>query len=213
MIKTYSIIAIIYGGSGRECAQAVEKAIKDMHKEGKYPIVPYILAKEVLNSFSIINKVKELIERASASVIILTFDDVDNTRVRQNVLIEMGMALAFTGIERCFFLSEKEQLPEDFPSDLKGDINPNVFDKNNTCDIANRLKSTLIADLNLISNAGILNNSHYVYDFRHVLDDIPAHIFNENANSQMQHILDEWYNNICSFDYVYEKIMYIAERI
>lgn len=67
------------------------------------------MKKEILSSANIMEAGQDIISDSSACLIILTFDDIDNTRVRQNVLIELGMALAYIRKENCFFLCDKQK--------------------------------------------------------------------------------------------------------
>lgn len=213
MIKKYENISIIYGASGRDCAVKMEQELKRRHIEEFYPIKPYILANEVLSSSSILDTVKRIITASSACIVILTFDDVNQTRVRQNVLVELGIALTLIDLNNCFFISEKAQLPDDFPSDLKGVINPNYFDKSNPDEIVKKTCDAIIRHLGLKHYRDILKDNRYIYDYRRVLDDIPLHIFEKKADTQMEHILDEWEANIASFEFVVERIMYLVERL
>lgn len=87
MISKYKNISIIYGGSGAECAESIHKKLIQDHISFYYPIRSLIMKKEILSSANIMETVQNIISNLSACVIILTFDDIDNTRVRQNVLI------------------------------------------------------------------------------------------------------------------------------
>ncbi len=213
MINKYKNISIIYGASGKECALRMDKELRRLHLDEFYPIRPYILANEILSSSSILDTVKDIIASSSACIVILTFDDVDGTRVRQNVLVEIGMALMLIDKENCFFISEKQKLPEDFPSDLQNVINPNYFDKNDLDSVVSKTCQELIRHLKIKNYRDILSDNNYLYDYKRVLDDIPAHIFEEKADVQLDHILDEWENNIESFEFVVERIMYLVERL
>lgn len=213
MINKYKNISIIYGASGKECALRMENELRRLHLDEFYPIRPYILANEILSSSSILDTVKSIIASSSACIVILTFDDVDGTRVRQNVLVEVGMALMLIDKENCFFISEKQKLPEDFPSDLQNVINPNHFDKNDLDSVVTKTCSELLRHLNIKNYRDILSDNNYIYDYKKVLDDIPVHIFEEKADIQLDHLLDEWEANISSFEFVTERIMYLVERL
>lgn len=213
MINTYKTISIIYGGSGKDCAKLIHDRIEKLHTQEFLPVKSSILADDILPSSSILNAVREKISESSACVIILTFDDVNNTRIRQNVLIEIGIALSRISEDLCFFLCERKSLPEDFPSDIKGVVNPNYFDKENIHEEVEKICKEITRHLSLKSYSGILHDQRYEYDYRKVLDDIPVTVFDESADVQMASILSEWEKNIRSFDYVSEKIMYLAERL
>ncbi len=213
MINKYKNISIIYGASGKECALKMDAELKRLHLDEFYPIRSYILANEILSSTSILDTVKNIIASSSACIVILTFDDMDGTRVRQNVLVEIGMALMLLKKENCFFISEKRSLPDDFPSDLQGVVNPNYFDKNDLDTIVRKTADELVRHLNIKNYRDILKDNNYIYDYKRVLDDIPIHVFEEKADVQLEHILDEWEKNISSFEFVVERIMYLVERL
>lgn len=212
MISKYKNISIIYGGSGAECAESIHKKLIQDHISFYYPIRSLIMKKEILSSANIMETVQNIISNSSACVIILTFDDIDNTRVRQNVLIELGMALAYIKKENCFFLCDKHRLPDDFPSDLKGFINPNYFDKSNLDITAECISNEIISHLNLECTKNICFDYSYQFN-RSILSDIPPAILEKGMEAQLHGILDEWLKTIKDFDFVSERIMYILERI
>ena len=214
MIDKYKKISIIYGGSGVECAREINNRLKKLHDEEMFPVKSHIIANQILGGSNIFRDVKDAISQSALSIIILTFDDVNGTRIRQNVLIELGMALmTVPHTDNCIFLSEKYPLPDDFPSDLKGWINPNYFDKNNLNEIADKVCSEVKRMLGCRSHSNILSSQSYLYDYGNILNDIPNSIFEEKSDIQLEHILDCWQDNIASFDFVSERIMYVAERI
>lgn len=213
MINNYKHISIIYGDSGLRCAKKIEEKLMAFHTERCFPIKTHILANSILNGEDVLKTVKSIIQNSSACIIILTFDDVNETRVRQNVLIEIGMALMMIDQEKCYFLTERYPLPDDFPSDLST-INPNLFDKNDLEKTAKAVSNTIINDLCLKGaySGGILFDKNYQYDYTRILDDIPAEFTKVVDNSALDKILDIWENNIKSFDYVTERIIYFLER-
>lgn len=214
MINKYKKISIIYGGSGVDCARRINERLIELHEKRLYPLKSNIVANEILDGTNIFQTVRKAISASSLCIIILTFDDVDGTRIRQNVLVELGMALmAVSHTDKCIFLSEKIPLPEDFPSDLKGWINPNYFDKLNPDATIEKVCNEVKKLLGCKSHKDILSSRTYFYDHEHVLDDIPNSVFEEKADIQLEHILDCWSNSVSSFDFVSERIMYMAERI
>lgn len=213
MISKYKKISIIYGGSGLKCAQCINDKLNELHSKDLYPIKCSIVANQILDGRNIFNSVKNAISKSDLCIIILTFDDIDNTRIRQNVLIELGMALmTVSDTNNCIFLSEKTTLPDDFPSDLKW-INANYFDKNNPDEIAEKVSNNVIDLLKSNSYKNLLSASPYIYDYQKILFDIPSDIFEERSNVQLEHILECWEKNIESFDFVSERIMYLSERL
>ena len=128
MINKYKKVSIIYGRGGRECALRIQENLSELHDKKGMPVESHLLADELLSSADIVSRVRDIISSSAMCIILLTFDDVDGTRVRQNVLIEIGMALVLIGRDRCFAVSEKQILPDDFPSDIRGALNVNHMD-------------------------------------------------------------------------------------
>ncbi|MBO7342205.1 MAG: nucleotide-binding protein [Clostridia bacterium] len=213
MINKYKNISIIYGASGKACALKMDSELRRLHLDEFYPIKSFILANEILSSSSILDTIKQIIASSCACIVILTFDDVEGSRVRQNVLVEIGMAMMLIDQKNCFFISEKQTLPDDFPSDLQNVINPNFFDKNDLDGVAKKTCAELVRHLGLKHYRDILKDPNYIYDYKKVLDDIPTNVFEEQADLQLDHILDEWERNVASFEFLPERIMYLAERL
>lgn len=214
MVNKYSKISVIYGGSGRECAKKITAALERLHTERLYPIQPFIVANKIMGGASVFKTVRDAIASSRLSIVILTFDDIDGTRIRQNVLIEIGMALmAVENTDNCIFLSEKVPLPEDFPSDLKGLVNPNYFDKDSIDEVAENVCDTVIEQLKLTPHENVLGDPAYYYDYAKILDDVPQHVFEQRADVQLRSILDSWREAVASFGFASERIMYLLERL
>ena len=211
MIQKYSEVAIIYGGSGNSLAGKLSELISQKHNVEMFPIQPHILQKDILGGRSIMQYVIEMIHKSSVCVIILTFDDADGTRVRQNVLIETGIAWALKGREKCIFLSNLPKLPDDFPSNISHDININYIG-NDIQEVANKVIDEITASLGLLARENLLSDYTYRFDGR-ILDDIPQEILEKKADKQLHDILNEWKKNIKAFDYMSERVMYLLERI
>ena len=214
MIGRYKKISIIYGGSGRNVATKLNERINALHSENFYPSVSAIVAKRVLSSASIFSQIKDAISSSDISIIILTFDDVGQTRVRQNVLVEIGMALmAVDNTDKCIFLTEKYPLPDDFPSDLKGWINANQFDKENIEQVIDDVVQEIVNLLKLKTYKEILSNDKYIFDYENLLSDIPEETYEKKADIQLASILTSWEEGARSFTFASERLMYILERL
>ncbi|MCR4792852.1 MAG: nucleotide-binding protein [Lachnospiraceae bacterium] len=212
MIRKYSKIAIIYGGTGKKLAHGLGEQISKMHKDNQFPMQPMLLEKSILNSDSIMSHVIGMVHESSLCVIIFTFDDADQTRVRQNVLIETGIAWSLKGKEKCIFLSNLLNLPDDFPSNIKTEININYFDADDFSERAVQVSNEIIDILKLEDTRKQLVDENYYYDGK-ILDDIPEEILEKKSDVQLHEILNEWDRNIKSFDYLPERAMYLLERI
>jgi hypothetical protein len=213
MIEGYKKVSVIYGQGGRKCALGIRENIKKLHYEEGMPVESFLLADELLSSEDIVSRVKEIIESSSQCIILLTFDDADGSRVRQNVLIEIGMALVMIGREKCFVVSEKPFLPDDFPSDIRGALNLNYMDIRDAGPAADKITAEIVRKLILKSHSRLLMNQKYVYDYTRVLDDVPGAVFEEKPDLQLAHILDVWLYRVRSFTFTEQRICYILERI
>ena len=212
MIKKYYTVTILWGKSGRDCAAKLAAELKKRHVEEYVPINAFIFEKEALDSSSIMDDVIDKISKSSACVIILTFDDDNGTRVRQNILIETGIAWTKLGKEKLIFLSDKMNLPEDFPSNIRTEINTNFFDKSDPSVTVSKVCNELIASHRIKSTEKLLTSPEYIYDGR-VLDDIEEFLGEEKADVQMRQVTDTWKNSVRNFDYLHERIMYVIERV
>ena len=59
---------------------------------------------QILNSENIVSTIKAIISESDVCIILLTFDDIRNTRVRQNILIELGMAMVLLDSSKIYYL-------------------------------------------------------------------------------------------------------------
>ena len=212
MIKEYYEVTILWGKSGRTCAKRMAEELNYLHEQEYLPIRPYIFEKEAMDSGSIMQSVINKIDNSTACIIILTFDDIDNTRVRQNILIETGVAWSKLGRDKLIFLSDKKVLPNDFPSNIKSEIQINYFDVCDSQETVKKVSRELIRSNNIRSNKDVLNSPEYIYDGR-VIDDIELLVKEGNADLQLRSIIDKWIDNTKRFDYIQEKILYILERV
>lgn len=213
MISKYKKISIIYGRSGREIAVKISNRLNSLHTENFYPLSASIVAKKVMSGTPIFQQIKDTIADSDICIIILTYDDVNGTRVRQNILIEIGMALmTVDSTDRCIFLTEKP-IPEDFPSDLKGWINANIYDKDAPDEVVENIAEEVVDLLNVQSYKDILKTDAYIYDYENILKDIPEAVFEKKADIQLNSILDCWCEGVASFSFVSERITYLLERL
>ena len=110
MISKYKNVAVIYGGKGRNYAEALQKSILKISDEERYPICSKLIMETILTS-ELLSDVMELFRQSEFCVGFLTADDVvlsenQTYRLRQNVVFELGMALMQIGRERCILLSD-----------------------------------------------------------------------------------------------------------
>ena len=213
MIQRYKKVSIIYGGKGLSCAQAIHRKLKELHDREGMPVESHLLAEELLSSADIVSRVRDILSSSTRCIVLLSFDDAGGTRVRQNVLIEIGMALMLLKREQCYVVSEKHFLPDDFPSDIRGALNPNYLDLRDAEAAADRIVQTIAKSIRLKSHQKILEDQKYTYDYTKILDDIPGKVFEKKPDLQMADILDAWLENVYSFTFTEERILYILERV
>ena len=217
MIGKYYEVTIFWGGSGRPYAQKMAEKLESLHRNEYLPIRPYIFDKQAMSADSIMTNVIEKVGNSTACIIILTFDDeFDNgkvARVRQNILIETGVAWARLGSKNLFFMSDKESLPDDFPSNIRTGININHFDKDDPDKIVSRISDTLIHENSIISNRDILTpTGRYIYDGK-ILGDLDSFAGETKTEAQIDRIKEHWLRMTGRFDYLQEKVLYIMERV
>lgn len=212
MIDRYTKVSIIYGVRGKQCACAIADLISKYHSDYIYPVKAELLAEQYLNCENVIKTIKDIIESSDICIILLTFDDINNTRVRQNILIELGMTMVLLKASQCYFFSEKIPLPEDFPSDFKHSINPNYFNPEQPEKSAEEIVNYILRKLKIASNKSILADNNYIYDHEEIIRKLPPSIYDLEAETQMQQILSEWVRVLEAFDFVAERSIYILER-
>ena len=125
MIHRYKIISIIYGGSGKTHAKAFNKRITKIASDERYPISTTLIMENILTS-ELFNDVMDLFRTSEFCIAFLTANDIynkdnlENSRLRQNVIFELGMALIQLGRERCIFQSgfDVQAKSFDMPTDM-----------------------------------------------------------------------------------------------
>ena len=125
MLRGYQNVAIIYGGTGKSYAAALHQRITQVSRQQRYPLSASIVLERILTR-ELLADVMALFRDSAFCVAFLTADDRCLTedscrlRLRQNVVLELGMALTQLGRERCILLSDFDpRSPEfDLPSDL-----------------------------------------------------------------------------------------------
>ena len=108
MISKYKVVSIIYGGEGKTYADKLYKTIEEVSKKKRYPVKAKCVMEKILTD-ELLGQVVNLFKDSEFCVIFLTQDDIvmcegeEKRRVRQNVVLEIGMALIELGRERCIF--------------------------------------------------------------------------------------------------------------
>lgn len=106
MLTSYKKISVIYGGNGRKYASQIKDKLQDLHEKEFYPIKIEDLNTDWVGH-DVLGTVVKTIRNSDLIYIVFTLDDIGASkrayeqngdgalvgRLRQNVLIELGMAL------------------------------------------------------------------------------------------------------------------------
>lgn len=231
MLTSYKKISIIYGGSGRKYASAIRERLQLLHKNEFYPIKVDDLNTDWVGH-NILDTVINTIKDSDLIYIIFTLDDVGASksaynqnkekslvgRLRQNVLIELGMALVVVGhnTEKIKVIADfaKSELGDDFPSDIRNafsirEFSPDTFEEvvESTCDFVRN-------EFEITPTKGLLHDENAVVDFENVFDEFESlNLYRDTKIKCLNDILDLWLPILNSFDYVEERLMYALERL
>lgn len=223
MISKYKNVAVIYGGKGRNYAEALHKSILKISDEERYPICSKLIMETILTS-ELLSDVMELFRQSEFCVGFLTADDVvlsenQTYRLRQNVVFELGMALMQIGRERCILLSDFDSRAAGFelPSDMNSleirqfdpdDINKVIHDaiekilQNSKISIVSETCSELIPQYD-----NLLTRETYYINHENLFLSKQARMVNGSSN-YFQQILRQWYEE-CSSLYHYDENAFI----
>lgn len=127
MLKQYKLVSIIYGGSGTKYAKEMNALIQRRSEDMRYPITSKIVMESVLTG-DLLTSITDLFTQTEYCLAFLTADDCcirdgkQVYRLRQNVVLELGMAIYRLGRDKCILLSDFDPARGDveLPSDLKG---------------------------------------------------------------------------------------------
>ena len=229
MIQGYKNISIIYGGTGREYAQTLKNKIEDISNAERFPICARVINDRVLTR-ELLHDVMKQFKECDFCVAFFTKDDsclVENTkktRLRQNVIFELGMALIELGRERCIFLSDFDINDPDFelPSDMNSleilnfknsDINAvldDVIDK-----ILHLSRQSIISGNKtdkIPRYDHLLTRTEYRIDYENIFLERPITLASEGQaffNDTLTYWKDEC-ENLPHFD---EKCIFLLERL
>lgn len=228
MISKYKNVAVIYGGKGRNYAEALHKSILKISDEERYPICSKLIMETILTS-ELLSDVMELFRQSEFCVGFLTADDVvlsenQTYRLRQNVVFELGMALMQIGRERCILLSDFDSRAAGFelPSDMNSleirqfdpdDINKVIHDaiekilQNSKISIVSETCSELIPQYD-----NLLTRETYYINHENLFLSKQARMVNGSSN-YFQQILRQWYEECSSLYHYDEKCIYLLERL
>ncbi len=225
MIKKYKTVSIVYGSSGRVYAEKLNAKIENLQSELRYPIQSKIVMESILTR-DILSSVTSLFRDTQICITILTADDVCLTgndkkcRVRQNVIMELGMALFHLGRENCILLSTFDPRDErvELPSDMNGLEIKQIYDDTVDEVFDQIIKKVLTITASLNSSKGIerydnlLTRDVYLIDYENLFSDQPAYD-TESGKNYGDYVLDSFVDECKTFNHYDERAMYFFERI
>lgn len=186
MLFGYKKISIIYGGQGSYYAGEIDSALKNLHEKERYPIKSFCINTDWV-SHNVLKDVISAIKDSDLIYIVFTLDDVgarksefeksgDSAlypRLRQNVLIELGMALAVTDMDidkiKVIANFDKNALGEDFPSDIRDALAIRQFSESNFSSVLESICDYVKNNFSRAKTLGVLRNDNAVMDFQNVL--------------------------------------------
>lgn len=222
MITKYKKISIIYGGSGREYAAGLNKYINERRSKERYPFASNIIF-EVIMSGDLSNDLYKLVHETDYAVVFLTLDDKVNKklRIRQNVLLEIGMMLAHLPKEKIIFIAdyEKKLKKAELPSDMQNTaityVDPkkmdeaykNIFDKIIKIDADFSKK-------NVVTYDHLFLKPYYYVDYRNLFKNCKENsTLVATTGYELESILQSFLNECRSLKTFDEKAIYLLERI
>lgn len=222
MLKKYKLVSIIYGGSGTKYAEEMNALIQRRSEEQRYPITSKIVMESVLTG-DLLTSITDLFTQTEYCLAFLTADDCcikgDETvyRLRQNVVLELGMAIYRLGRERCILLSDFDPARTDveLPSDLKGvDIKyfapeerEQVFET-----VLNKvLKLTSGEDRTIPQYDKLLERTEHFVNYSELFSS--ASLLESREDAYLKSVLRHWQQECASFPYFEERCLYFLERI
>lgn len=222
MLKQYKLVSIIYGGSGTKYAREMNELIQRRSEDKRYPITSKIVMESVLTG-DLLTSITDLFTRTEYCLAFLTADDCcirgdeQVYRLRQNVVLELGMAIYRLGREKCILLSDFDPARTDveLPSDLKGvDIKyfaPEEREQVFEAVLDKVLQLTSDRDRTIPQYDKLLERTEHYVNYTELFSACSALESREDA--YLQSVLSHWQQECASFPFFEEKCLYFLERI
>lgn len=222
MLKQYKLVSIIYGGSGTKYAREMNELIQRRSEERRYPITSKTVMESVLTG-DLLTSITDLFTRTEYCLAFLTADDCcirgDERvyRLRQNVVLELGMAIYRLGREKCILLSDFDPARGDveLPSDLKGvDIKyfaPEEREQVFEAVLDKVLQLTSDSDNTIPQYDKLLERTAHYVNYTELFSACSALESREDA--YLKSVLSHWQQECASFPFFEEKCLYFLERI
>lgn len=222
MLKQYKLVSIIYGGSGTKYAREMNELIQRRSEERRYPITSKIVMESVLTG-DLLTSITDLFTRTEYCLAFLTADDCcirgdqQVYRLRQNVVLELGMAIYRLGREKCILLSDFDPARGDveLPSDLKGvDIKyfaPEEREQVFEAVLDKVLQLTSDQDRVIPQYDKLLERTAHYVNYTELFSACSALESREDA--YLRSVLNHWQQECASFPFFEERCLYFLERI
>jgi len=229
MIQQYKNVSIVYGGNGRKYADALSAKITQIYKEDRYPIKATIINDKILTK-ELLESVIKLFKDSEFCIIFLTEDDIcvtdgnEKTRLRQNVVFELGMALIEIGRERCILLSDFDVKKSSFelPSDMSS-LSVKRFNENNFDDVIKNVNDKILKQSSKSIVTGVetdttpryddlLIRKEYRVDYENIFIDKPI-LSSTHGKTYLENTLTQWIEECESLPNYDEKCIYLLERL
>ncbi len=230
MLTSYKKISVIYGGNGRKYASQIKDKLQDLHEKEFYPIKIEDLNTDWVGH-DVLGTVVKTIRNSDLIYIVFTLDDIGASkrayeqngddalvgRLRQNVLIELGMALVVCdNTEKIKIVANfnKNELGEDFPSDIRNALSIREFSNGNFDEVLDSICRFIRNDFDVAPTKNLLHDEHGIVDFENVFDEFEKlNRYGGKKIKRLWDILDLWLPTLDSFDYVEERLLYTLERL
>lgn len=220
MLRGYQNVAIIYGGTGKSYAAALHQRITQVSRQQRYPLSASIVLERILTR-ELLADVMVLFRDSAFCVAFLTADDRCLTedgcrlRLRQNVVLELGMALTQLGRERCILLSDFDPRSPEF--DLPSDLNSMEITRFDPTEPEEMLTAVMEKLLQLSGSEAtpydhLLRRKDYYIDYENLFA-VPVHGAAYEGPGFLRDILRHWTEECRSFSYFDERCIYLLERL
>lgn len=221
MILPYKKISVIWGGDeAKQQAQMVKEIGERYHIEEKYPVVV-----EVLNEGTMPNKITEklmnVFKNSDFVIAILSLtdngarigDEKYKKRLRQNVVLEIGVAISIVKDigNKMLFLSNFDKTDDvEIPSDMMDIPFNRITDEQ---DLEYYFKIIIKDKLRLKSNKDLFYDTKYNINFNDLSLELDSELMKSNDVNGIKELFDTWQSNQLKFDFENEKSMYLLERL
>ncbi len=231
MLHGYSKISIVYGGSGKQYASRIEDELNKLHTQQRVPIRVKCINSEWV-SHNVLSDVVNALKSSDLVYIVLTLDDIGCRRadfdqkgnealvprIRQNVLIEYGMALmvADMNISKIKVIADfkKSDLADDFPSDIRDALAIKEFEPENFDSVLNLICDYVKNHFAAPSSLGILSSVAQMDNFENVFAEYQHDGLSGGKTIRLlEDVLTCWLESNKQFDFIEERIIFSLERV